>query len=497
MIGIGFSTSIRRSIGVRDVSVYGAKGDGTTDDTEAIQAALTAAQSGEVIYFSPNKSYLISDTLTLFTKTNVSIVGIGATLVSDDVDFTQILHGHPMLYVDTCTNCVVSGLRFDMDGITGTNNASAIMVEDSSDITIEYCEAWGANSNGTFLEGDCDRNVWKDCIARDSRNTTRGFWLGNVNTNEFTRQAMVENCKAFDLAFSGFVIFSDGGRVSGCYSYNNAGSGFVVPGTSSAIVKDLVFTCNHAEGNTFYGFQEDPTGSGGIKNISFVGNVSIGNTQGGFLLNESENTMITGNSIKNNIGRGIEIEGGTTGSVIVGNLIVDDQATATQDDGIQMNTGDGETHTNILISDNHIEGNQTHGIELQTTVAGATFNGVYIKNNVIKNNGSYGLFSANNGTVSNLMISGNEFSGNTTRDVRLTGISSISGVVFKDNRWDKNKSSFDQAKDGYHSAAPTSGTWAVGDVVYHSAPAAAGNIGWVCVTAGSPGTWKSFGTIAS
>jgi hypothetical protein len=47
----------------------------------------------------------------------------------------------------------------------------------------------------------------------------------------------------------------------------------------------------------------------------------------------------------------------------------------------------------------------------------------------------------------------------------------------------------------YDSSAPTTGTWNVGDVVYHSTPAAGGNMGWVCTTAGTPGTWKTFGTI--
>lgn len=46
-------------------------------------------------------------------------------------------------------------------------------------------------------------------------------------------------------------------------------------------------------------------------------------------------------------------------------------------------------------------------------------------------------------------------------------------------------------------AAPATGTWAVGDRVYNTAPAAAGNIGWVCTTAGTPGTFKTFGAIAA
>jgi hypothetical protein len=50
-----------------------------------------------------------------------------------------------------------------------------------------------------------------------------------------------------------------------------------------------------------------------------------------------------------------------------------------------------------------------------------------------------------------------------------------------------------QGKTG--TVAPTTGTWKKGDVVWNTSPAAAGFIGWVCVTAGTPGTWKGFGTI--
>lgn len=46
-------------------------------------------------------------------------------------------------------------------------------------------------------------------------------------------------------------------------------------------------------------------------------------------------------------------------------------------------------------------------------------------------------------------------------------------------------------------AAPTTGTWAVGDIVYNNAPAASGFLGWVCTTAGTPGTWKTWGAISA
>jgi hypothetical protein len=46
------------------------------------------------------------------------------------------------------------------------------------------------------------------------------------------------------------------------------------------------------------------------------------------------------------------------------------------------------------------------------------------------------------------------------------------------------------------SAAPATGTWSIGDIVYNNAPASGGYIGWVCTASGSPGIWKTFGLIS-
>jgi len=46
-------------------------------------------------------------------------------------------------------------------------------------------------------------------------------------------------------------------------------------------------------------------------------------------------------------------------------------------------------------------------------------------------------------------------------------------------------------------AAPTTGTWAVGDTCWNSAPAAGGAPGWVCTTAGTSGTWKAMALLAA
>jgi hypothetical protein len=46
-------------------------------------------------------------------------------------------------------------------------------------------------------------------------------------------------------------------------------------------------------------------------------------------------------------------------------------------------------------------------------------------------------------------------------------------------------------------AAPTTGSWLRGQIVWNTAPSAGGVPGWVCVTSGSPGTWKALGVLAS
>ena len=45
------------------------------------------------------------------------------------------------------------------------------------------------------------------------------------------------------------------------------------------------------------------------------------------------------------------------------------------------------------------------------------------------------------------------------------------------------------------SAAPTSGTWEVGDKVFNQIPSIGQPKGWVCTVAGTPGTWVSEGNL--
>lgn len=70
------------------VDDYGAVGDGSTDDTAAIQAAATAAGTNGIVYFTPNKTYIISKQVTL--PNDVNLWGYGATIKRADLVSTTL-----------------------------------------------------------------------------------------------------------------------------------------------------------------------------------------------------------------------------------------------------------------------------------------------------------------------------------------------------------------------------------------------------------------------
>lgn len=53
----------------------------------------------------------------------------------------------------------------------------------------------------------------------------------------------------------------------------------------------------------------------------------------------------------------------------------------------------------------------------------------------------------------------------------------------------------------YWGTAPPSvagdGTYQQGDIMYNTAPSASNPPGWMCVTSGTPGTWKAMANLAA
>jgi hypothetical protein len=111
-------------------------------------------------------------------------------------------------------------------------------------------------------------------------------------------------------------------------------------------------------------------------------------------------------------------------------------------------------------------------------------------------------FSINRAGVEELSINNNIEIGNSlNRDrivnlhgkVSIGGSNPVPGVSLSVN----GAVSFDNKKFIVGTSIPTEGNFSKGDIVWNSDPKPTDYIGWVCVTAGSPGSWLPFGSIAS
>lgn len=108
------SSNTTRYINVMD---YGAIGDGSHDDTSAIQGAITSlSATGGGIYFPPG-NYVVSSTITLIP--NLTISGFGATSVKIFPQATGINVFQYLPSTEQPANISISGLEIDCTSVSG------------------------------------------------------------------------------------------------------------------------------------------------------------------------------------------------------------------------------------------------------------------------------------------------------------------------------------------------------------------------------------------
>ncbi len=134
------------------VSDYGAKGDGVSDDTIAIQAAVNAlksAPSGSTLTFQNKTYYAPTDknvpVISLTETENKKIIGNGATILSEGTK--------PYMYFSKTEDCSVEGLNFDLKtrahfvGTVTNKNTTDKYLDVTADRDIGLTGEWTANND--------------------------------------------------------------------------------------------------------------------------------------------------------------------------------------------------------------------------------------------------------------------------------------------------------------------------------------------------------------
>lgn len=143
-LGKTFVDKLNNEFSNRNINVkwYGAKGDGVTDDTAAIQAAINAAfaDGGNISVFLPAGTYLISTTLNLMATNDPSDFyhGHGVHLIGHDKSSTTIVknnnvkgsNGYDSVievagFVVNSTTSAKSGTGIWIKNLTLENNSTA------------------------------------------------------------------------------------------------------------------------------------------------------------------------------------------------------------------------------------------------------------------------------------------------------------------------------------------------------------------------------------
>ena len=197
--------ALRDIVSVKD---FGAKGDGVTDDTGAIQDAFDSLSSGQTLDFGSGNVYLLSGTVTLDSKTNVKLTGeselrmvSGWVIVGDPNPQNPAPPNNRIIQIKSCNGVTVDGLVLN-GNMTNTPshiyNGYGINAADSFDVRYENLTV--KNFGGEGLTGEGTQRLWiTNCRTE---NVNHG-----VNVFGGCQQVFVSNNY---LQYNSFAVFVEG-----------------------------------------------------------------------------------------------------------------------------------------------------------------------------------------------------------------------------------------------------------------------------------------------
>ena len=367
---------LQQTISAKD---FGATGNGTTDDTAALQAAINAAVNGKL--YIPAGTYKIQ-TLPLSVPSNITIYGDGI--------------GRTILKIGNGATIPTSGGIFNNSNIpANVLTVSSLTLNTNifiSDMTLDGNKANNGYSYGLYFVGVSNITV-KNVRAQNTAG--QGIQLN------YTNKVQILNCET-DATNADGIQLADSTEylIDGCKVTNSGDYGIEVDHglfsvTSSISTGSGTISNNIVNNCTNYGIAaRGQIGSTNPSNKPIVGAIIIGNHTtnclAGIILQEAvDSCVVEANESYVNRGAGILCAPGSSA-------------------GITQNT---------TIKNNIIRDNSNEGIKCDSAVK------MIIEGNIIVRNQYYGI----KGSLGNSLIKGNNISGNC-----LSSSFSFSGIAVQD-----------------------------------------------------------------
>ncbi|HET9411452.1 MAG TPA: glycosyl hydrolase family 28-related protein [Candidatus Saccharimonadales bacterium] len=284
--------SVAKGSLVVSVKDHGALGDGTTDDTTSIQAAINAAGSQSVVYF-PAGTYIISAPLSL--ASGGAYIGSGWSSVIKQKNATNLTR--LLQWSSAASNCLLADIMVDGNR---AQNASAT--------------CYGVY--GFALQYSVLRNVRVQQVNGD------GYRL--------------------DGSSGGFANTSSTVRLAECWAYGNSNSGLVATSFAADIhVDGGDYGSNGGSAITYQ------AGSSTVRNATLWGT-----TGGPGLLVGGPSNQITGCNIEGNSQQGVVVNQFGSYTLMSGCKIYDNsQASSGTYDSVYINGVSGQMVTGVMLRD--------------------------------------------------------------------------------------------------------------------------------------------------
>ena len=379
---------------------YGIKGDGVTDDTNAIQTLLRDASGKGPVYF-PAGTYMVRTNEILSGNVNKRGIHIpsDSELILDQNATIQAITNADDVYNIMCvyrtSNVTIRGGKFNGDapGHAGglTKNGIGLRIQNGTNVTVYDTIFSNTITDGVaILYDDGD----------PAQPTSTNVWLYNVTATDNYRNGVSV------IACNGGGIFGgtfSGANLSAIDIEPNGLGGFVL---APSEVKNYTVSgtvCKDSNtGIVMYGNNTQPT-QGIVNGVSLTDNSIENCSESGIYIFQSKNVIVANNKID------------TSGSI--GSIVVD-------------------SSKRIVVSNNEIRNSLSFGIRVMTATSAFFVDDVVISGNTVSASSGAGLYvDGNFRPFSNIVITDNSITNNGNAGMNLNYITRglVSGNVVSSN----------------------------------------------------------------